>query len=478
MSWIASKEDLAGSQVDAAQPADGAADITARLDRIASSRSIWALVILISCGGFFEYYELFSVAYIAPGIIRSGILTATTTSFFGMTGIASFIAATFAGLLVGTLCLGFVADKLGRRSVFTFALIGYSVACAIMAFQTTAFGLNAWRFVAGIGLGVEMVTMDAYLSELMPKNLRGRAFALNSAIIFSALPVSAFVAWRLVPLTPLGLEGWRWVVLIGCAGAVVIWFLRLGIPESPRWLVAHGRIDAAARIVAALEARVERATGRPLGSLPSAAALDQTQSAARDMWSARYLKRTVMLSVFNFFQAIGLYGFVNWIPTYLVAQGIGLTSSLGYTFYIAFVMPIGALVAMTFADRFERKWQMIVGAFIVASFGLAFAEIRNAVGIVVCGGIVALTSTILNYNFHAYQAELFPTAIRARAVGWVYSWSRLSAMLSGFLVAHALKHSGVRGALALIAGAMLIAALVILVGGPRTKNRSLESISS
>ena len=95
--------------------------IGARLDRLPVSRSVWMLVLVISLGGFFEFYELFSTAYIAPGIIRSGVLTATTTRFLSMSGIASFIAAAFTGLLVGTLFFGAIADKFGRRSVFTFA---------------------------------------------------------------------------------------------------------------------------------------------------------------------------------------------------------------------------------------------------------------------------------------------------------------------------------------------------------------------
>ena len=125
----------------------------------------------------------------------------------------------------------------------------------MVALQSDAFGLNAWRLVSGIGLGVEMVTIGAYLSEIAPKAIRGRAFAVNQAIGFVCVPVISFLALLLVPAAPLGLEGWRWVVLIGALAAPVIVFLRRGLPESPRWLAKHGRLAEADRAYAASRPR-------------------------------------------------------------------------------------------------------------------------------------------------------------------------------------------------------------------------------
>src|SRR5579871_895913 len=109
--------------------------IGARLDRLPATRTIWAYLFLLSLGGFFEYYDLFFTGYIAPGLVRSHILTATTPGMFGMTGIARFAAAMFLGLFVGTALFGFVADRFGRRTIFTFSLLWYSAATVIMAFQ-------------------------------------------------------------------------------------------------------------------------------------------------------------------------------------------------------------------------------------------------------------------------------------------------------------------------------------------------------
>src|SRR5271167_3217618 len=144
--------------LDLAASRGGADDISRRLESLPASAYVWRLVILLSLGGCFEIYDLFFTGYIAPGLSRSGLLTTTTQAFFGFSGIGAFVAATFAGLFAGTFFLGFLADRYGRRAIFTFALLGYSAASVIMACQTTSNGVLLWRFLAGIGIGVEIIT--------------------------------------------------------------------------------------------------------------------------------------------------------------------------------------------------------------------------------------------------------------------------------------------------------------------------------
>src|SRR5471032_3585615 len=209
----------------------GPDEISRRLESLPASPLMWRLVILLSLGGWFEIYDLFLTGYVAPGLARSGLLTTTTQAFFGFSGIGAFVAASFAGLFAGTFFLGFLADRFGRRAIFTYALLGYSAASVAMACQTTSEGVLLWRFIAGIGIGVEIITIDAYITELVPSWLRGRAFAVNQAVMFIAVPIVAALAWWLVPLQPYGIDGWRWVVLIGAAGSMTIWILRLLVPE-------------------------------------------------------------------------------------------------------------------------------------------------------------------------------------------------------------------------------------------------------
>ena len=198
-----------------------AAEINARIDRLPATRAIWTLVFLLGMGGWFEFYDLFFTAYVGPGLVKSGLYSTTTASFFGFSGLGAFVAASFAGLFIGTFCLTGLADRYGRRTLFTASLLWYSVATCIMALQTSAPGINLWRLIAGIGVGVELVTIDTYVSELVPKHMRGRAFAFVHLVQYTAVPAVAFFAWWLVPRAPFGVDGWRWVVIIGALGALV-----------------------------------------------------------------------------------------------------------------------------------------------------------------------------------------------------------------------------------------------------------------
>ncbi|MGS0897044.1 MFS transporter [Burkholderia stagnalis] len=453
-----------------------AGSISARLDRLPPTRTVWKLVVLLSLGFFFELYDLLYSGYIAPGLVKSGILSATTHGLFGTTGVASFIAALFSGLFIGTIACGFLADRFGRRAIFTWSLLWYTAANIVMAFQDTAGGLNFWRFVVGLGLGVEMVTIGTYISELVPKQIRGRAFACEQAVGFVAVPVVAFLAYLLVPHAPFGLDGWRWVVLIGAHGALFVWWIRRELPESPRWLAQQGRVEEADRIMRALEARVEAEYGRPLPP-PAAPEPVPPRGSFGDMWVAPYRKRTIMMTIFNVFQTVGFYGFANWVPTLLIKQGITITSSLMYSSVIALAAPVGPLIGLLIADRFERKSVIVAMSAAIIVCGLLFSQTTVGAFLIVLGIGLTLANNIMSYSFHAYQAELFPTSIRARAVGFVYSWSRFSAIFSSFAIAAVLKGFGTVGVFAFIAGAMAIVMAAIGLMGPRTKGIALEAIS-
>ena len=136
-------------------PNPTAADLAARLDRLPPNRHVWRLVTLISLGACFELYDLFLTAYIVPGMDRDGLFTPESLGAFGIlaplkvAGAGTFVFALFAGLWVGTMAFGWVADAYGRRFIFTFSLVWYSASTLIMAFQTTGFGVDLWRFIAG-----------------------------------------------------------------------------------------------------------------------------------------------------------------------------------------------------------------------------------------------------------------------------------------------------------------------------------------
>ena len=172
---------------------DPIARLAARIDRLPAMATLWLLVALLALGGFFELYDLFQTAYISPGLLHDGIFATGAAGVFGIADQAAFASATFLGLFLGASLLSPFADRFGRRPVFTFALLWYTAATVAMGLQSTAQGVIGWLFVVGIGLGIELVTIDTYLSELMPSHMRGSAFALVCS------SCSSWRRWR-----------WRW----------------------------------------------------------------------------------------------------------------------------------------------------------------------------------------------------------------------------------------------------------------------------
>jgi putative MFS transporter len=436
------------------------------------------MIALLALGGCFEFYDLFFSGYIAPALYASGIFTPTTRGFLGIQGFASFVASLFAGLFIGSLLFSRICDRFGRRAIFSYSLLWYSLCTCVMAFQSTAGAINFWRFVAGVGIGVELVTIDTYLSELVPKDVRGRAFAFQQFVCFLAVPLAALVSWYLVPRHVWGFDGWRWVALLGASGAIFVWFIRRALPESPRWLEQQGRHAEADRVMTQIEKSVRTELAR---DLPHPGAIsgvpDSSQGQWAEIWNPVYRRRTVMLIVFHIFETLGYYGFANWAPTFLLSQGVTVTQSLRYTFLMALASPFGPLVGQLVADRFERKWQVVGSALLMAAFGLLFARQADAFGVIFFGVLVTLSSNWFSFVYHAYQSELYPTRIRARAVGFVYSWSRFGVIGSSFLIGWALRDYGTTGVFGLIAGGMLISATAIAGWGPLTNRRTLEEIA-
>jgi MFS transporter, putative metabolite:H+ symporter len=460
-----------------------AADIAARLDRLPPSRTVWSIVVLISLGGVFEFYDLFFTAYVAPGMVKSGLFTAESLGVFAsldavrVAGFGTFVFSTFAGLWFGVVAFGHAADRFGRKSVFTWSLLWYVTATAIMAFQRTGQWINVWRFIAGVGFGVQLVTVDTYIVELVPLALRGRAFSINQFICFSIVPVIALLAWLMVPLTPFGFDGWRWVVLFGSVGAAIVWALRSGIPESPRWLASRGRIDEAERIVSDIERKVAAERGGLLPDPKPVQLVHGTQARLADIFSARYRRRTIMLSIFNAAQVIGFYGFNSWLPTLLIGRGINVTRGLEYAFIIAIAQPVGPLIGSLFADAVERKVQIIAGLACMAAAMTAFAFATSPPALILIGIAFTLAANIMSYAYHGYQAELFPTHIRSRAVSFVYSWSRLAAAFAGLMVGLLLARGGVPAVAVFIGAAMLLGIAMVAFLGPSTKGLALEQLN-
>ena len=458
------------------------ATIAERIERLPLGGFHRRFIALVSLGNFFDLYDIFIVAYIGVALQQSGFLSLRQFTFF--------VASGFLGMFVGTVVFGMGSDRMGRRSAFILLLLIYSVFTFADAFAPTVGWLIALRFFAGAGIGAEIVVIDTYVTEVVPSYARGRYVAITQVAGFCAVPVAAVFSRLLVP-THFLMSGWRWVMVIGASGALLTWWFRRRLPESPRWLESRGRVAEADAIMSALEKESFSASGRSGEWLVtsgekeeksrSLASLGMTNTEAErasfwELWQRPYLSRTVMLVIFQALQTIGFYGFANWAPTFLLKRGVSLLHSLEYTLLIALVSPLGPLLAAFTSDRFERKWTIVVLALLVAGLGIGFGNSIAPAAVVGFGALLTLANYWVSAAFHAYQSELFPTRLRGTGVGFTYSWSRLSAAFTSILIGAVLVH-GVPAVFAMLAVAMILVAGVVTVMGPRTNGLVLEEIA-
>ncbi|MHB1684263.1 MAG: MFS transporter [Bacilli bacterium] len=444
------------------------ASIADRMDRLPSSSYFTKLVARISTGGFFEFYELFLAGSIGAALVNQKVIT--------IGGLAYFIGAAFIGMFFGTMILGKVSDVVGRRNGYVYSLLTYSFFTICMAFAPNAVWIDIFRMLAGVGVGAQLVIIDTYISEMTPASKRGYYIAFSQFITYWAVPVVALLAFLLVP-THFLMAGWRWVVLIGALGSIVVWWIRWGLPESPRWYENAGQHDKADELMTRMEQTIERESG-PLPAVKQGVIAVERKGKFAEIWAPPYRSRTIMLLIFNLFQTVGFYGFAAWVPTLLVSEGVTLLHSLLYTFIMALANPLGPIIGMFTSDRYQRKHLIAIVAIAIAASGTIFSFMRIPFFIILLGIIITLLNNWFSTLFHSYQAELYPTRIRATGVGFTYSWSRLSSAFTGFLIVWLLKSFGVVGVFAFIAFAMLVVAVVIGGFGPRTSLLSLEEISS
>ncbi|TAN47056.1 MAG: MFS transporter [Methylococcaceae bacterium] len=443
------------------------ASMAARIERLPLSTFHRRFVGLIALGGWFDFYDIFMMAYIGAAMQHSGFISRDE---FGWV-----IAAGFLGMFIGTVIFGMGSDRFGRRTAFLWMLLIYSGFTLLGAFAQNAWSLIVLRALAGVGIGAELVVIDTYVTEMVPSGARGRYVAITQVVGFTAIPVVAYLSKQLVPTHWL-MDGWRWVMVIGSVGALLVWYLRRNLPESPRWLEVVGRHAEAEQVMRGIEERVVKATGQ---SLPEPAYLKVETAKAmvwRELWQPLYRGRTLMLMVFHLLQTIGIYGFANWAPTFLLAQGNGLGQSLEYGFWIALVSPVGPLLAVWSTEYFQRRKAIVILALLMAASGMLFPFSQSGAMIVATGALLTIFSYWFSALLHAYQAELFPTRARATGVGFTYSWSRLSAMFSTLIIA-VLLNQGVVAVFVFMGAAMVGVALVVGLFGPNTNAVVLEEVS-
>lgn len=433
----------------------------ARLDSLPIGRFHHRLRFLIGVGMFFDGFDIYIAATVLGATIRSGFATLPQA--------AAFVSATFLGMMLGSVITGFLGDRLGRRFTYQTNLAIFGIASLVAAFAPNMGALIILRFIMGFGLGAENVVGYSTLTEFIPPAQRGRWLGMMAVIVVMGLPVSAFLGYALVPHF-----GWRIMFVLGGIGALFVWRLRKALPESPRWLQTVGRYAEADTLLTSIEAEVceGRPVPAPVVSLPPPVLPFAAMFAPPLL--GRLILGCIALIVINTL----IYGFITWLPTFMVKQGLSVAHSFGYAALMSLGAPIGSFIGAVGADKWGRKPTIIGAALLAIIFGVIYPFVRDPVFLSAIGFALTVPIYILvAMLFAIYIPELFPTEIRLRAAGIANMFGRGATIITPFMVISLFSTYGVSGVLTLMVGMLVILIIAVIGLGIETKQRRLEAIN-
>jgi MFS transporter, putative metabolite:H+ symporter len=435
----------------------------ARLDRLPLSAFHWRLLALIGGGLFLDGFDI----YLTGGVLGSLVKSEWST----LARNATFISVTFGGMVVGGWMAGVLGDRFGRRSTYQVNLLIMGLASLAGAAAPSMNWLIAARFFMGLGMGAEIVVGYVTLSEFIPPKQRGRWGAGLMVITNTSMLVSSLCGFLIIPNF-----GWRWMFIIVGVGALIVWYLRKNMPESPRWLELKGRLEDADVVLGRIEAQVALTHALP-AVMPSPQVVVIRRS-VMNLLSKDLIPRTIVGAVLMIVQNTVLYGFVSWIPSILVKQGVSVTNSLAFMALMAIGAPLGTLIPSLIADRLGRKRGIIYFSILAMILGAIYPNVQAPMLVALAGfGVVLSVTALFGFSLALYIPEMFPTDLRMRGSGFCNTAGRLATVGTPYLILTIYNQYDLSGVVALMVALLGIQAVVVGLFGIETKSKSLEELS-
>lgn len=436
----------------------------ARLDRLPISSFHRRIMWLIGAGMFFDGFNIYIGATVLGAALKSGFSTLSQN--------AEFVSLTFVGMMLGSFVTGFLGDRRGRRFTYQANLAIFGFASLAAAFAPSMDILILLQFIIGLGLGAENVVGYSTLTEFVPPGSRGKWLGFMTVFVVTGLPVAALLGTLIVPRF-----GWRAMFVIGGIGALIVWYLRKALPESPRWLESVGKNEEAEALLAEIEKEVSLQHS-PLPR-PLIAPLVKHSRDISTLLSAAILPRMIVgatsLVVINTL----LYGFVTWLPTFFVQQGLSIARSFRYSLVMAIGAPVGSAIGAFTADYWGRKRTIVGASLATIAIGSFYPFIANPAILMVVGFFLIVSIYVLvALLFAIYIPELFPTEVRLRAAGICNTFGRGAIIFTPFIVVALFRSHGVGGVLAFMIALLIVEIIVVLTLGVEPKNLRLEEIEA
>jgi putative MFS transporter len=374
-------------------------------------------------------------------------------------------ASALVGIFLGSLVFGPITDRVGRQTMYVADLALFVVGSVLQLFVSEPWQLVVLRLVMGIAIGADYAIGAALLSEFLPRRQRGPLLASLNAVWTLGFVV-AFVVGYLV--RDLGDDSWRWMLASSAVPAVIVLCMRLGTPESPRWLAAHGRHEEAREVLTTFFG--PHVVLGPEPPSPQRARL-------AELFSPRWRTRTAFASLFWFCQVLPFFALFTFAPTVLSA--LGLDDEFSGGLILNLFQLAGGVVGVVVMNRLARRgfvlWSFVVLA--VSLLPLAVSAQPSAAVVIAAFAVFAFTVSAAGNLETVYPSELFPTELRATGVGFAASMSRVGAAIGTFLLPLGLEHLGNRATMAIGVAVLLLGVLVSWAWAPETRHLALTEAS-
>jgi putative MFS transporter len=423
-----------------------------RLDRLPFTRRHQRLLIGSGVGWALDAMDVGLISFVMAALAVQWKLNPTELSWLGSIG--------FVGMALGAAFGGLLADRIGRRSVFAATLLVYGLATGASALAGSLAALIVLRFVVGLGLGAELPVASTLVSEYAPTRIRGRVVVALEAFWAVGWFLAALIGYFVVPR---GADGWRWALALGALPALYAVVVRVGLPESVRFLESRGRHAEAEEAVRAFERSAEGAVAHePAVETGPTKTTAVEHPRMAELWTPRLRRRTAGLWGVWFGLNFAYYGAFIWLPTLFVASGMSLVRSFGYTLVITAAQLPGYAVAAFLIEKWGRRSTLatfLLGAGVAAGL---FAAASTKGTVLAAGMLLSFFALGAWGGVYAVTPEVYPTPVRGTGAGWAAGFGRIASIIAPLSVPLLRDAGGTALVFATFAAAFALAAAAAL----------------
>lgn len=413
-----------------------------------------------------QFCDGFVLGIIAPALPLFAATREISPLMSGLLGASALI-----GLFLGASFFGWLSDKIGRRKLFIADMIAIVVLSLVQVGVESAAALFVIRLLLGIAVGADYAVGPTVIAEFSPKKYRAALLASGPAVWTIGYVASFVVGSAMADASP---DSWRWMLVSGAVPAIVLVFIRLGIPESPRWLVEKGRLDEALAVI-----RKHIDPNATMADITQAGLFSPTKAKKekplRLLFEPFHRRRLAFVCLFWFCQVVPYFAVFTFLPSILESLSTG--SSFTQTLTVNVFLLIGGALGVYAIGRVGRRPYALVSftVLVLSTAGLGLWAAAPLWYIVICFALFALVSSAMSSLDIVYPTELFPTEIRGTAMGIAVAFSRIGAAVGTFLLPIGMDTWGVQSVTLITAAIAGVGFFACLAWAPETRGLTLTA---